>query len=63
MNSHIFNACLFLGWALIVLGAAGLHSWAAAALVGGALLMVVTLLLARWAGVIQSKKKAPHVPQ
>lgn len=63
MNSHIFNACLLLGWVLIVLGVAGLHSWAAAALAGGVLLMAVTLLLARWAGVSQRKKKGSHVPE
>ncbi len=63
MKSHIFNTCLLLGWALIVLGVAGLHSWAAAALVGGMLLMAVTLLLARWAGVRQSETKGTHVPE
>lgn len=64
MNSHIFNASLLIGWLLIVLGVGGLHSVAAALLVGGVLLMGITLLLARWAGVMAPPpKEKTHVPE
>jgi hypothetical protein len=51
MNSNIFNACLALGWLLTVAGVTGLHSIAAGLLAGGVLLLAITILLARWAGV------------
>lgn len=50
MNPLIFNATLLLGWGMIVLGL-GLVSVAAALVVGGGLLMGVTLTLAFRAGV------------
>lgn len=61
MNSTIFNASLLIGWVLIVLGVGGLFSVFAALLVGGVLLMAITLLLARWAGVQPRAKREPHV--
>lgn len=57
MNPIIFNTCLALGWALIVLGVSLLHSVAAGLIAGGVLLVSVTLLLARWAGVMSKKTK------
>lgn len=64
MKPIIFNTCLALGWVLIVLGVSLLHSVAAALLVGGMLLVGVTLLLARWAGVLAKQSKDPgHVSQ
>jgi hypothetical protein len=63
MNAVTFNASLMIGWLLIVLGVGGLFSVAAALLVGGTLLVAITLLLARWAGVQTKAKKEPHVPQ
>lgn len=64
MNSHIFNTSLLIGWLLIVLGVGGLHSVAAGLLVGGVLLMAITLLLARWAGVkATAPKDETHVSQ
>lgn len=63
MNSRIFNASLLIGWLLIVLGVAGLHSVPAALLVGGVLLVGITLLLARWAGVTAPQAKDGHVPE
>lgn len=62
MNSNIFNTCLALGWLLTVAGVAGLHSPAAGLLAGGLLLLVITILLARWAGVkAPAPKKESHV--
>lgn len=64
MNPIIFNTCLALGWALIVVGVSLLHSVAAGLIAGGVLLVGVTLLLARWAGVTPPKPKDPgHVSQ
>jgi hypothetical protein len=62
MNSNIFNACLAIGWLLTVAGVTGLHSLAAGLLAGGLLLLVITILLARWAGVkAPTPKKESHV--
>jgi hypothetical protein len=55
MNSTIFNASLLIGLVLIMVGVAGLHSVWAALAVGGCLLLGITLLLARWAGVAAKK--------
>lgn len=63
MNALIFNASLFVGWLLVVLGVGGLWSVWAALLVGGAILVLVTLLLARWAGVQAPTKRNPHVSE
>jgi hypothetical protein len=50
MNKHLVNACLLLGWLMIVLG---LSAWSipAALVVGGSVLMGVTLLIAFRVGV------------
>ncbi len=56
MKNTIFNTSLLLGLLLIMAGVAGLHSVWAALVVGGILLMAVTLLLARWAGVFATAK-------
>ena len=56
MTKNMFNACLLAGWLMIVLGLA-LWSVAAALVVGGALLMAVTLLLAFRAGVCTPAKE------
>lgn len=55
MNKHLVNACLLLGWLMIVLG---LSAWSipAALLVGGAVLMSVTLAIAFRVGVSDGKK-------
>jgi hypothetical protein len=50
MNQQVFNAALLIGWAMVILGL-GLWSVPAALVVGGALLMGVTLTLAFRAGV------------
>lgn len=65
MNSFVFNASLLLGWMLIVVGVSGLASIWAGLLAGGVLLVVVTLLLAKWAGVQASPKKqrTTNVPE
>ncbi|MFA9219200.1 MAG: hypothetical protein ACEQSK_19120 [Sphingomonadaceae bacterium] len=63
MKSTIFNASLLVGLLLIMSGVAGLHSIAAALLVGGTVLVLLTLLLARWAGVIGPKPKDGNVPK
>lgn len=64
MNALIFNASLLIGWLLIVVGVGGLVSVFAALLVGGVLLIGITLLLARWAGVhAPAPKKGSHVPE
>lgn len=59
MTTLIFNTSLLLGWLLIVVGVGGLLSVWAAFLVGGGLLMGVTLLLARWAGVFGGTLRQP----
>lgn len=51
MNSIVFNTSLLAGLAAIMAGVAMLHSVGAALVVGGVLLVGLTLLLARWAGV------------
>lgn len=56
MNNIIFNASLLIGLVLIMAGVAGLHSVWAALAVGGGLVLGITLLLARWAGVASAKK-------
>jgi len=50
MTKNVFNACLLIGWLMII---AGLALWLVpvALVVGGLLLMGVTLLLAFRAGV------------
>lgn len=65
MNSTIFNAALGAGWLLLVIGLA-LWSVPLALVVGGLVLLSLTILLARWAGVRTADKpsKAPeHVPE
>ena len=62
MNSNIFNTCLAIGWLLTVIGVAGLFSISAGMLAGGLLLLVITILLARWAGVkAPTARKESHV--
>lgn len=61
MKSTIFNASLLIGLLLIMAGVAGLHSIAAALLVGGVVLVLLTLLLARWAGVVGPKSRKNDV--
>ena len=50
MNARIFNLCIALGWLLVVAGAC-LVSVSAGLIVGGVLMLVITILLARFAGV------------
>lgn len=50
MTIQLFNACLATGWLMLVVGL-GLWSVPAALVVGGLVLMVVTLMLAFRAGV------------
>lgn len=50
MNARVFNACLLIGWLMFVVGL-GIVSLPAALGLGGLLLMLITLLLARWSGV------------
>ncbi len=54
MTKNVFNGCLLIGWLMIISGLA-LWSLAAALVVGGVLLMGVTLLLAFRAGVCTPK--------
>lgn len=62
MNANIFNTCLAIGWMLTVAGVTGLHSLSAGLLAGGVLMLVITILLARWAGIKASApKKDSHV--
>lgn len=66
MNAIIFNASLMTGWLLIVVGVGGLVSVWAALVTGGVLLVAITLLLARWAGVVSGaprKARGPNVSQ
>jgi len=64
MNSTIFNTCLALGWLLIVAGVSGLHTVWAGLLVGGVLLVAITLLLAFRVGVKATQAKDPsHVSE
>lgn len=51
MTPLTFNTCLALGWLLVVLGVAGLHSVFMAALVGGILVLAFTIWLALRIGV------------
>lgn len=49
MQVYVFNACLLIGWALVILGGAMLNL--GAGLVGGGLLLIVLALVAtRMAG-------------
>lgn len=50
MNKHLVNACLLIGWLMIVLGF-GAWSIPAGLVVGGAVLMGVTLTIAFRVGV------------
>lgn len=61
MNSYIFNTCLLVGLACVMVGVALVHSVGAALIAGGLLLVGVTLLLARWAGVASPHAKDRHV--
>ncbi len=66
MTPKIFNICLTLGWVLIVAGVAGLHSLSLAALVGGVLVLGLTMFLALRVGVrpaIKREKEGSDVPQ
>lgn len=50
MNPLVFNACLFVGWAMALAGGLMVHpGWALVG--GGASLLVLTLYVARMAGV------------
>lgn len=64
MNSTIFNSSLALGWLLIMAGVSGLHSVWAGLVVGGVLLIAITLLLAFRVGVKATQVKDPsHVSE
>jgi hypothetical protein len=56
MTLRIFNACLIAGWLLMVLGVS-LVSIPAALVVGGLVLVGLTLLLAFRAGVIPNRSE------
>lgn len=56
MTKNVFNACLLIGW-LMIIGGLALLSPALALVVGGVLLMGVTLLLAFRAGVCTPEQK------
>ena len=56
MNIYLFNACLLTGWLMLMLGV-GLWSVPAALVVGGLVLMALTLMLAFRAGVMPAKKR------
>ncbi len=60
MTPKIFNICLLLGWLLIVAGVAGLHSLALAAVVGGVLVLGLTVFLALRVGVRPPAKPVPN---
>lgn len=62
MNIHIFNTCLLIGWLLIFAGVAVQWGVPAGLVVAGVLLLLLTLLLARWAGVRPSNPRDRHVP-
>ncbi len=51
MTPKTFNVCLLLGWLLIVAGVSGLHSLSLAAVIGGVLLLCLTVFLALRVGV------------
>jgi hypothetical protein len=53
MTLKTFNFCLLFGWLLIVIGVALAVSPGAGLAVGGALMVLLTLLVARWAGVVK----------
>jgi len=57
MTPLIFNASLAVGWFFVMVGVGLLHSVGAALLVGGVLLIVVTLLLAFKTGVRAAQAK------
>lgn len=61
MSQTVFNCCLLTGWLMIVIGLA-LVSVPLALACGGGLLVLLTLLLARWAGVVATRKDrdVPH---
>jgi hypothetical protein len=54
MTKNVFNSCLLIGW-LMIIGGLSLWSLATALVVGGVLLMGITLLLAFRAGVCTPK--------
>lgn len=58
MNVHIFNGCLLAGWVLIVAGV-GLVHIPSAFIVGGALLVLLTMWVASKAGVQPNAPKPP----
>lgn len=60
MTPKIFNICLLLGWLLIVAGVVGLHSLALAGVVGGVLLLGLTVFLALRVGVRPAAKPVTH---
>lgn len=59
MNANIFNACLCLGWLLIVAGVSGLHSPWLGMLVGGVIVMGLTVFFALRVGVRATPKPPP----
>jgi len=57
MNAHLFNACLLVGWLLVLAGGCMLN--VGAGLVGGGLLLLaLVFVVARVAGVYVPKKDA-----
>lgn len=64
MKSTIFNTCLAAGWLMVTLGLCLGVSVPAGLCGGGALMVGVTLTLARWAGVQpQQQRKDGNVSQ
>ena len=57
MHVHIFNACLLVGW-LLVLGGSVLLNVGAGLAVGGVLLIVLGMISARMAGGLYVPDKA-----
>lgn len=62
MTLTIFNASLLLALLLIAAGCGAQWGWPVALIVAGVLLLLLTLLLVRWAGVRQPNPRERHVP-
>ncbi len=62
MKQHIFNACLAAGWLMFTLGLCFGVSVPVGLCAGGAVMLGVTLVLARWAGVVPSDARGANVP-